>query len=165
MLPYNRNLKQVARLLRTNMTDAERYLWAKIRLRQLNGYQFYRQKPIGDYIVDFFCPRAKLVIEVDGSQHFSEEMTEYDRIREGYLRGLGLRVLRFTNTDVLMRTKAVVESVVENMRVSEEEIPLSPPLQKGENRIPLSPPLQKGETEVTECMEKTGKPLPFLKGD
>jgi len=97
------------------MTDAERHLWAKIRMKQLNGYQFYRQKPIGDYIVDFFCPRAKLVVEVDGSQHFSDEMTEYDRIRDEYLSSLGLRVLRFTNTDVLTHIERVVESMVENM--------------------------------------------------
>ena len=101
MLPYNRNLKQYSRQLRDNMTDAERHLWASIRMRQIKGYQFYRQKPIGDYIVDFFCPKAKLIIEVDGSQHFVNETIEYDRIREEYVSSLGLRVLRFTNTDVL----------------------------------------------------------------
>ncbi len=125
MLPYNENLKQPSKQLRENMTDAERRLWAKIRMKQLKGYQFYRQKPIGDYIVDFFCPRVKLVIEVDGSQHFADEMTEYDRIRNEYLSSLGLRVLRFTNADVL----AHIESVVERI---EEEIPLSPPFSKGE---------------------------------
>ncbi len=132
MLPYNKNLKQPSRQLRGNMTDAERHLWAKVRMKQLKGYQFYRQKPIGDYIVDFFCPRIKLVIEIDGSQHFSDEMTEYDRIRNEYLRSLGLRVLRFTNTDVLTHIEEVIESIIENMMVSEEEIPLSPPLRKGE---------------------------------
>ncbi len=130
MLPYNGNLKQLSRELRKNMTDAERHLWAKIRMKQLKGYQFYRQKPIGDYIVDFFCPRAKLVIEVDGSQHFSDELTEYDRIRDEYLSSLGLRVLRFTNTDVLTHIEGVVESI-------EKEIPLG--------KIPLSPPLRKGD--------------------
>ena len=101
MLPYNGNLKQLSRQLRENMTDAERHLWTKIRMKQLKGYQFYRQKPIGDYIVDFFCPRAKLIIEIDGSQHFSDEMADYDRIRDEYISSLGLRVLRFTNTDVM----------------------------------------------------------------
>jgi len=125
MLPYNVNLKQYSRQLRENMTDAERHLWTKIRRKQVKGYQFYRQKPIGDYIVDFFCPRAKLVIEVDGSQHFSDEMTEYDRIRNEHLSSLGLRVLRFTNADVL----AHIERVVENI---EGKIPLSPPFSKGE---------------------------------
>ena len=132
MLPYNRNLKQYSRQLRENMTDAERRLWAKIRMKQLKGYQFYRQKPVGDYIVDFFCPRAKLVIEVDGSQHFAGEMTEDDRIRDEYMSSFGLRVLRFTNTDILTHIDGVVESILENMEVLEEKIPLSPPLRKGE---------------------------------
>jgi len=116
MLPYNGKLKQLSRELRKNMTDAERHLWTKIRMKQLKGYQFYRQKPIGDYIVDFFCPRAKLVIEIDGSQHFSGDMPQYDRTRDEYLSSLGLRVLRFTNTDVLTRIEGVVERI-------EEEIP------------------------------------------
>jgi very-short-patch-repair endonuclease len=135
MLPYNKNLKQPSRQLRENMTDAERHLWVKIRRKQLKGYQFYRQKPIGDYIVDFFCPRAKLVIEVDGGQHYSGEGSEYDSIRDEYLRSLGLRVMRFSNTDVLTRTEGVVESIAENMG---NKIPL------GEG-IPLNPPLRKGE--------------------
>ena len=112
------------------MTDAERHLWAKIRMKQLKGYQFYRQKPIGDYIVDFFCPRAKLVIEVDGSQHSSDKMTDYDSIRDEHLNSLGLRVLRFTNTDVLTHIEGVVESIEEE--IPPEKIPLSPPLRKGE---------------------------------
>lgn len=116
MLPYNENLKQISRRLRSNMTDAERHIWAKIRIKQLHGCQFYRQKPIGDYIVDFFCPRAKLVIEIDGSHHLVGETIEYDRIRDDYLSSLGLRVLRFTNADVLTCIEGVVESI-------ENEIP------------------------------------------
>ena len=116
MLPYNKNLKQYSRQLRGDATDAEKLLWGKIRMKQLKGCQFYRQKPVGDYIVDFFCPRAKLVIEVDGSQHHSDEMTEYDRIRDEYLSSLGLRVLRFTNSDVLTHIEGVVKRI-------EEEIP------------------------------------------
>lgn len=60
-----------SRELRKNMTDAERFLWLKVRMRQINGYQFYRQRIIGDYIIDFFCPKLKLVIELDGGQHYS----------------------------------------------------------------------------------------------
>ena len=59
MLPYNVDLKELSRQLRKNMTDAERRLWARIRMKQLKGCQFYRQKPIGEYIVDFFCPKAE----------------------------------------------------------------------------------------------------------
>jgi len=136
MLPYNRNLKRHSKQLRRNMTDTERHIWARLRMKQLNGYQFYRQKPVGDYIVDFYCPRAKLVIEVDGGQHFSDEMTEYDRIRDEYMSSLGLRVLRFTNTDVLTN----IESVLESIR---GKIPLSPPFSKGET---VTSPFAKGET-------------------
>ncbi len=134
MIPYNANLKQYSRQLRENMTDAERHLWAKIRMKQLNGYQFYRQKPIGGYIVDFYCPRAKLVIEVDGGQHFFNEKVEDDRIRAEHMRSLGFRVLRFTNTGVLTHIEGVVESI-------EREIPLSPPLKKGETQ---ASPFRKG---------------------
>ncbi len=142
MLPYNKNLKQRSRQLRKSMTDAERHLWVKIRMKQLKGYQFYRQKPIGDYIVDFFCPRAKLVIEVDGSQHSSDEMTEYDRIRDEHIRSLGLRVLRFTNTEVLTNIEGIIESIIENM----QEIPLSPPFTKGGKQyMRVLLPLLKGD--------------------
>ncbi|MBI4303636.1 MAG: endonuclease domain-containing protein [Chloroflexi bacterium] len=144
MLLYNKNLKQLSRQLRGDMTDAERRLWTKIRLKQLRGFQFYRQKPIGDYIVDFFCPRAKLVVEVDGSQHSSSDTVEYDRIRDEYMNGLGLRVLRFTNIEVLQHVEGVVESI-------EKEIP---------EEIPLSPPFVKGETQVSASRQK-GKPSPF----
>jgi very-short-patch-repair endonuclease len=97
------------------MTDAERQLWEKIRMRQLKGYHFYRQKPIGDYIVDFFCPKAKLVIEIDGSQHLVGEAVEYDRIREDFLSNLGLRVLRFNNREVLKNTEEVIERIGEKL--------------------------------------------------
>jgi len=115
MLGYDKKLKQLSRQLRENMTDAERHLWEKIRMRQLKGYHFYRQKPIGDYIVDFFCPRAKLVIEIDGSHHLVGETIEYDRIRDDYLSSLGLRVIRFANNEVLENTEGVVERIMEEI--------------------------------------------------
>jgi very-short-patch-repair endonuclease len=87
-------------------------------MKQLKGCQFYRQKPIGDYIVDFFCPKANLVIEVDGSQHLSDQTIEYDRIRDDYMYSLGLRVLRFTNTEVLNNIEEVVASIMANMEES-----------------------------------------------
>jgi very-short-patch-repair endonuclease len=97
------------------MTDAERLLWSKVRMRQLKDFIFYRQKPIGVYIADFYCPRAKLVIEVDGGQHFKDDNIEYDRLRNEYLASLGLRVLRFTNTEVLGNIEGVVDKVLEEM--------------------------------------------------
>jgi very-short-patch-repair endonuclease len=135
MIPYNKNLKERAQQLRDNMTDAERQPWAKIRMNQLNGYRFYRQKPVGDYIVDFFCPKAKLIIEVDGSQHFDNETIEYDRLRGDYISSLGLKVLRFTNAEVLEHVEGVVERIEEEVG---SKIPLNPPFSKGEEQ-PASP--------------------------
>lgn len=115
MLRYNSSLKPYSRELRKNMTDAERLLWSKVRMKQLKGYQFYRQRIIGDYIVDFFCPRAKLVIEVDGGQHYSDEIGA-DRRRDEYMMSLGLRVLRFSDTDVLKNTGGAVEKIIDYMK-------------------------------------------------
>lgn len=97
MLHYNKNLKPLARELRKNMTDAERLIWSRVRMKELTGYQFYRQRAIGNCIVDFYCPKAKLVIEIDGGQHYSEEGLEVDQLRDSHITNLGLRVLRFTN--------------------------------------------------------------------
>jgi very-short-patch-repair endonuclease len=132
ILPYNNNLLNYSRELRANMTDSERRLWAKLRLKQINNLQFYRQKIIGDYIVDFFCPRAQLVIEVDGGQHYFGQAVENDKKRDYYLRSLGLNVLRFSDTDVLKNLQGVIEIITENTEVLEMKIPLNPPFSKGE---------------------------------
>ena len=135
MLPYNIKLKEPARKLRENMTDAEQCLWTRLRQKHL-GYMFCRQKPIGDYIVDFYCHKARLVVEVDGGQHFTEDTAGNDRVRDEYMRNLGLKVLRFSNTDVLKNTDGVTEAIYELL----EENPLSP-----KSKNPLSPPLRKGD--------------------
>jgi very-short-patch-repair endonuclease len=92
MKPYNKNLKHASRDLRNNMTDAEKLLWSRLRNKQILALQFYRQKPILNYIVDFYCPAANLVIECDGSQHFTEECLEADQIRDEALAQLELKV-------------------------------------------------------------------------
>ena len=112
MLGYDASLKNRARQLRKNLTDSERALWSRLRRQQLNGIQFYRQKPIGSYIVDFFAPSARLVIEVDGSQHKQEVHSERDRTRDEYLDSLGLQVLRFNSREVLKDTEAVVDVIL-----------------------------------------------------
>jgi len=116
MLPYNPNLKQLARQLRQNMTDSERVLWARLRGKQLLGLQFYRQKPIDDYIVDFYSPKAKLIIEIDGSQHLGSHHAEKDRYRDERLRRLGLKVIRFNSRQVLEETEAVLEVIYQFIR-------------------------------------------------
>jgi very-short-patch-repair endonuclease len=111
MLKYNPKLKANARQLRQNLTDSELSLWRRLRGKQLAGVQFYRQKPIGDYIVDFYAPKAKLVIEIDGSQHFEASYIEKDRERDEYLGRLGLMVLRINSRQVLKETEAVLEFI------------------------------------------------------
>lgn len=116
MLPYNKNLKPLARKLRTNMTDAERLIWSKIRRKQIHGVQFYRQKNIGPYIVDFYCPAAKLIVEIDGGQHYEDEGMKKDETRDQYLEKQGLMDLRFSNLDVLKNIDAVVERICEYLK-------------------------------------------------
>jgi very-short-patch-repair endonuclease len=103
---YNGNLIKLSQNLRCRPTDAERKLWSKLRLKQLQDYQFYRQRVIGNYIVDFCSPALKLVIEVDGSRHYTDEGTAADKIREGFLQSCGFKILRYNDYEVLTNTKA-----------------------------------------------------------
>jgi very-short-patch-repair endonuclease len=119
---------KLARRLRTNLTDAEKYLWYILRRKNLNGLKFRRQQPIGRYIVDFVCFENKLVIELDGGQH-AEQIAE-DQKRDRWLRSQGFRVLRFWNNEVLDNRDAVVETILKYS--ADSHPPLTPPLQGGE---------------------------------
>ncbi len=110
MLPYDRRLRDRSRQLRNEMTPAEKHLWSKLRNKRL-GHWFYRQKPVGIFITDFYCPHAKLVIEVDGGQHFRREAIEYDKERSKYFKSLKRRVVRFTNKEVLTNVEKVIEKI------------------------------------------------------
>jgi very-short-patch-repair endonuclease len=112
MLSYNKNLRNYSRSLRRDMTEAEKLLWSKLKYKQLKGFQFNRQKPIGNYIVDFYCLSAKLVIELDGGQHYTEENRLKDKVRDEYMAGIGLRVLRFSDRDVFENIDGVVEMIM-----------------------------------------------------
>jgi very-short-patch-repair endonuclease len=111
MLSYNKQLKALSQDLRKNMTDAENMLWLRLRRKQLKGHQFYRQKIIGKYIVDFYCPKANLVIELDGGQHYSETGKTRDRTRDDVLREIGIKVLRFSDRDIFENIGAVMEEI------------------------------------------------------
>ena len=115
MLPYDKSLKDYSKELRKNMTDAEKLVWTKIRNKQLKGYQFYRQKIIGNFIVDFYCPKANLIIEIDGGQHYSDEGKQKDAARDDYLKSSGLRVFRFSDREVFENLSGVMERIWENM--------------------------------------------------
>ncbi len=99
-----------SRELRTHPTEAEARLWERLRGARLNGLRFRRQVPLGSYIVDFLCPAAKLVVELDGSQHVDQQA--YDARRTSFLEGEGYRVLRVWNNDVLARPDAVLEAIL-----------------------------------------------------
>ena len=111
-------LTQRARKLRAEATDAERALWARLRRRQVLGYKFRRQQPLGHYIVDFVCFEKRLIVEVDGSQHIEQQ--SYDEARGQWLESQGYRVLRFWNDEVLNRTESVVEAIAEQLAPSSE---------------------------------------------
>ena len=98
-------MQAAARRLRTHPTETERLLWRHLRLRQLGGYKFRRQQPVGQYIVDFICLEKRLIVEVDGGQH--AEQAESDSQRTRWLEAEGFRVLRFWNTEVLQQIEAV----------------------------------------------------------
>jgi very-short-patch-repair endonuclease len=120
--PYNKTLKQFSRTLRSNMTDAEQHLWFRLRNKQLGDVHFYRQKPLLSIIVDFYCPRAKLVVELDGAQHLEAEHRIKDAKRDEELAKLGIKVLRFDDRQVLRETDAVAEvihdEVIERLKSS-----------------------------------------------
>jgi len=97
------------------MTNAEILLWSKLRRKQLQGYQFYRQKIIGNYIVDFYCPKAKLVVEIDGGQHYDDEEIKKDKIRDDYMREQRLTVLRFSDREVFDNLDGVIERINQNL--------------------------------------------------
>jgi very-short-patch-repair endonuclease len=105
-------LRSNARALRRNSTDAERILWSEVRDHRLNGAGFRRQVAIGNYIADFVCHGAKLVIELDGGQHFSEEGERADAARSAAIEAEGFKVLRLSNYDVMTNRAGVLETIV-----------------------------------------------------
>ncbi|BAZ32634.1 hypothetical protein NIES4074_51400 [Cylindrospermum sp. NIES-4074] len=110
-LPYNLQLVERAKELRKNMTPAEKKLWNNY-LKNLQ-FRVFRQRPIDNFIVDFYCASLKLVIEVDGDSHFTDEGKDYDAERTEILEGYGLKVMRFTNDDVLNNFAGVCEVIEE----------------------------------------------------
>ncbi len=104
-------LRSNARALRKNSTDAERILWSALRDHRLNGAGFRRQVPIENYVADFVCHAARLVIELDGGQHFSDRAEQADARRSTVIEAKGLHVLRFSNHDVMTNRTGVLETI------------------------------------------------------
>jgi len=114
MKSNKQKLLKYSRELRSNMTDSEIILWKYLRRKQLLDIKFTRQKPLGNYIADFYAAKVDLVIEIDGAQHFSGDGISYDRKRDEVLENLNIKVLRFTNMDIFKDLSAVLEEIYRN---------------------------------------------------
>ena len=107
--------KSIRRELRNTMPKAEVVLWAKLKSRQALGCKFRRQFSIGPYILDFYCPALKLAIEVDGGSHFQDGVSQYDAKRQAFIESLGIKVVRFLNTDIYDNLDGVLQTLLREM--------------------------------------------------
>jgi very-short-patch-repair endonuclease len=112
-LAYNGNLKERARKMRNDPTNAEKILWNILRQGELKEHGFLRQKIVGNYIADFYCPKYKLIIEVDGGGHQEPEQQDYDKERTLFFENLEIQVLRFWNNDVLENSEGVYKKILD----------------------------------------------------
>jgi len=108
-------LRELTRELRTKETEAEVLLWKLLRNRQLMGFKFRRQHQFGDYVADFYCHEAQLVIECDGPVHEDNERWHHDQNRDAYMIAQGLRVLRFSNAEILNEPDSVLDEIVKRL--------------------------------------------------
>ncbi len=111
----NPEIKLIRKILRNNATPEERLLWSKLRMKRMGGYKFVRQYSVGRFVLDFYCPKAKLAVELDGSQHDESRQYDYDRVRTRYLEGCGIKILRFWNSEVKYQIEAVLDTIFDNL--------------------------------------------------
>ncbi|WP_414549561.1 endonuclease domain-containing protein [Anabaena sp. CCY 0017] len=119
---YNKNTElEKRRILRQNITKAEKLIWDKIRDRQLENCKFRRQYSVDRFVIDFYSPELKLAIEIDGDSHFQDGAAEYDQVRQEFMESVGIKFIRFTNNDVYGNLSGVLESIaqyIQNLRTS-----------------------------------------------
>lgn len=125
-------LRSNARALRKNSTDAERILWAELRDHRLGGRSFRRQVPLGNYIADFVCHDAKLAIELDGGQHYSDDSEKADAARSARIEAKGFRILRFSNHDVMINCTGVLEAIAAALKASAPTLTLPRKRERGQ---------------------------------
>ncbi|MEY4587943.1 MAG: hypothetical protein RL497_19 [Pseudomonadota bacterium] len=150
------HILELAKQLRQNQTDAEKLVWYLLRNRQLANAKFRRQHPIEGYIADFYCHEHKLIIELDGGQHFTEEGIKKDAQRTARLNALGIQVLRFDNRQVFTQTEAVLQMIYDKLQNPHPEA----------LRFPHPSPLPKGEGAKSTHSETStvSSPLPLGEG-
>lgn len=110
--------REFAQRLRHELTDCEQLLWQRLRNRQLGGFKFRRQYPLPPYVLDFYCAELHLAIELDGGQHFSDEALRRDAERSRYLERYGIRVLRFSNREVLAQMPEVLAEILRQAEIA-----------------------------------------------
>lgn len=118
--PYNHKLNLLARKLRNNSTYAEVLLWNQLKNKKLKGYDFHRQKPILNYILDFFCHELYLAIEVDGITHDSEIQQAKDKVRQAEIEALGIFFLRFKDSDIKTQMDSVINQILNYVEAFEK---------------------------------------------
>ena len=121
IVPVLPELLIFAKQLRQNQTDAERLLWQVLRSRNLIGFKFRRQQPVGGYILDFYCHAARLAIELDGGGHNTANQKSYDEERTKVVSGAGIKVIRFWNHEVLNSLDSVLEEIYRHLMLIDSE--------------------------------------------
>ncbi len=129
MIHYNPKLKDRARKLRKESTLSEVLLWNQLKGKQIDGYQFMRQEPIDNYIVDFFCSKLKLIIEIDGVSHIGKEKS--DLKREEQLKSMGFSILRFCDLDIKTNMEEVIDAIYHWININKKLTTPWPPLLRG----------------------------------
>lgn len=122
IIPYNPRLKELARQLRNNLTKSEIYLWLQLKGKQMLGYDFHRQKPIDEFIVDFYCSELFLAIEVDGYSHTIPEVIDKDEIKDKRLTQLGVTVLHIDDTEIFENMENVLLQIEDTIKKLEKTL-------------------------------------------
>lgn len=112
--------KKLRQHLRNNMTETEVMLWSRLKGRQLLGYKVRRQYGVGNYVIDFYCPKLKLGIEVDGESHFTAKGLKHDKIRKDYISGEGIELIRITTADINDNLDGVVDYIAREFKIRED---------------------------------------------
>lgn len=139
----SRMLTERRRTLRKAMPPAERMLWVKLRSGQLEGWKFRRQVSVGSYILDFYCPRATLGIELDGETHYIGDREQYDHRRQRFIEAFGITVIRFLNTEVYENLEGVA-TIISTYLEGDRSSPSSPDPSSG-RRGSVTPPARGGD--------------------
>ncbi|TLY23331.1 MAG: DUF559 domain-containing protein [Nitrospirae bacterium] len=158
-------LKLHAKRLRRDETEAERKLWMRLRDRQVNGFKFRRKQTIGRYIVDFFCPEQRLVIELDGGHHTLQRET--DQRRTDFLTKADFRVLRFWDNEVLANTEAVLQQIADELKPPHPTLSLQGRGYRKDNPLPQGArekkraPSSRPSTSRDEGINRAGRKSPL----